>query len=130
MAGDWLKVEKRTPRKYEILTIAEVCGVSVGDAFLAWFQLWSWFDDETDSGHLPKLSSEKCDFLGGLPGLGRALAECGWVEFTPDGGAIIRNWDRHNGASAKKRLLTSRRAALCRARSAQEVRNAGSVTGA
>ena len=127
MAGDWIKVEKRTPRKYEILTIAEVCGVSVGDAFLAWFQLWSWLDEETDSGHLPKLSPQKCDYLGGLPKLGQALAECGWVEFTPDGGAIIHNWDRHNGKSAKKRTLVNRRKVEFREREAERKRNAASV---
>ena len=111
-----------------IREIAEKCRVSEGDAFLGWFRVWCWLDGATATGHLPRLSQKDCDFFGRLPGLGSALAECGWVEFTPDGGAIIRNWERHNGTSAKKRLLTSRRAALCRARSVQEARNAVSVT--
>jgi hypothetical protein len=33
MAGDWMKVEKDTPEKPEIYRIAEILGISQGDAF-------------------------------------------------------------------------------------------------
>ena len=124
MAGDWMKVEKATPDKSEIREIAEKCRVSEGDAFLGWFRVWCWLDGATATGHLPRLSQKDCDFFGRLPGLGQALAECGWIEFYADGSAIVRNWDRHNGDSAKKRALANWRKARFRGRGATVVGNA------
>ena len=128
MAGDWIKVQKATPWKQEIRNIARICGVSRHEAFGAWFDLMSWFDTETATGHLDALTPEECDESGGLPGLGRAMAQVGWLEFLPDGGAIVRNWNKHNSVSAKKRTLTNRRVADCRERAEQRMRNAGGVT--
>ena len=130
MAGDWMKVEKATPNKQKMRSIARICGVSRHEAFGAWFDLMCWFDGETADGHLEKLSPEDCDEIGGLPGLGKAMADVGWLEFTADGGAIVCNWDEHNGASAKKRALTNRRVAMLRVRTAQRTGNADGVTGA
>ena len=128
MAGDWMKVEKATPNKKKMRNIARICGVSRHEAFGAWFDLMCWFDGETADGHVDEHSPEDCDEIGGLPGLGRAMEVVGWLEFTSDGGTIVRNWDEHNGASAKKRGLTNRRVAMLRGRTAQRVCNAGSVT--
>ena len=114
MAGDWLKVAKATIDKPEIRLVARVCGVSMDTAFAAWFRLWSWFDTETEDGHFAALTPEDCDDIGRVRGLGRAFADAGWIEFTAGGGAIVRNWDRYNGVSAKKRALTNRRVAQCR----------------
>ena len=124
MAGDWLKVEKATCDKPEIRCIARMCHVSLGDAFLAWFRLWSWLDGETETGHIGMLTPEDCDDIGRLPGIGRAVAEAGWLEFLPDGSAIVRNWDRHNSESAKKRALVNRRMAAYRGRLAERDRGA------
>jgi len=109
MAGDWIKVEKVTPDKQEIRLIARSCGVSLAEAFTAWFRLWCWLDGETDSGHMNVLTATDCDDLGRLVGLGNALVKVGWIEFFADGGAILINWDRHNGESAKKRALAFER---------------------
>ncbi len=127
MAGDWLKVEKETPEKEEIRHIARTCKVSVDTAFASWFRLWRWFDSATADGHFDFLTPNDCDETGRLPGLGRALSEVGWIEFTEDGGALIHNWDRHNGASAKKRALTNRRKVSFRGRPVERSRNADSV---
>jgi hypothetical protein len=130
MAGDWVKLEKETRHKEEILCIARACGVSRHEAFGAWFDLLCWLDSMTADGHLRALTPEECDGIGGLKGLGKAMADAGWIEFTPEGGAIVINWNRHNGASAKKRALTNRRVAACRGRSAQRTCNAGGGTAA
>ena len=97
-------------------------------AFASWFRLWRWFDSATADGHFDFLTPNDCDETGRLPGLGRALSEVGWIEFTQDGGAIIRNWDRHNGVSAKKRALKNRRMVGWREREEERRRNARSVT--
>lgn len=130
MAGDWMKIETVTPEKPEMKHIARVCQVSLDTAFASWFRLWRWFDSATADGHFTFLTPEDCDDAGQLPGLGRALSEVGWVIFEADGSATISNWNRHNGASAKKRALTNRRVAMLRVRAVQRTGNAGSVTGA
>jgi hypothetical protein len=127
MAGDWIKVEKATPDKSKIQDIAEMCHVSMDTAFVAWFRVWCWLDGETDTGHLERWTPAKCDYTGRVPGLGHALAAVGWVEFTADGGAIIHNWNQHNGVSAKKRTLTNRRKVQWREREAERIRNARDV---
>lgn len=127
MAGDWLKVETVTPDKPEMKHIARVCKVSMDTAFASWFRLWRWFDSVTADGRFAFLTPEDCDEEGKLPGLGRALSEVGWVEFTADGGALVRNWERHNGQSAKKRLMANRRKIALRGRAVERVGNAGSV---
>ena len=127
MAGDWLKVEKATIDKPEIRLVARLCDVSRDAAFAAWFRLWCWFDTETEDGHFPALTPEDCDDIGRLRGLGRACAEAGWIEFAADGGAIIRNWDRHNGVSAKKRALANRRKVQWREHEEERMRNARRV---
>ena len=111
MAGDWIKVEKATPDKPEVGFIARACGVSQADAFLAWFRLWSYLDDQISDGSVRMWTPEDCDRIGRLPGLGNALSSdqgCGWITFHGSG-ATVTNWDRHNGQSAKKRCQTNRR---------------------
>jgi hypothetical protein len=105
----WIKVETHTPDKQEIRHIARSCNVSKADAFSAWFRLWSWFDGETADGHMSFLTMADCDEVAKLPGIGKALAAVQWIEFSDDGGAIIFNWDRHNGESAKKRAVNQKR---------------------
>ena len=120
MAGDWIKVEMNTPDKPELRHIARVCGVSLGEAFIAWFRLWSYFDRETASGDVANLTAADCDDVARLPGIGNALSVnggCGWIVFHATGASIV-NWDRHNGKSAKKRVMTNRRVSRWRERDA------------
>ena len=48
------------------------------------------------------------DDIGELAGLGNALEAVGWITFSASG-AVVSNWDRHNGESAKKRAMKSER---------------------
>ena len=106
----WLKVEENTPAKPEIKKIATDCGVSNEVAFARWFRLWSYLDRTTADGFVPFLTAQGCDEEAGLPGIGKSLESVGWVEFSRQG-ALVVNWDRHNGKSAKERALTARRVA-------------------
>ena len=105
MAGDWIKVEMNTPDKPELRHIARMCGVSLGEAFIAWFRLWSDFDRHTADGEVRFFTSADCDDVAQLPGIGAALSSdggCGWLVFHANG-MTVTHWDWHNGKSAKNR---------------------------
>jgi len=104
----WLKVETVTPDKPEIFTIANHCGCTIGDAFLAWFRFYAWADTVTDDGFVKFLCPKMADSRGGLTGLGDALQDVGWITYS-QGGAQIHNYERHNGKSAKKRFMDCER---------------------
>ncbi len=104
----WIKVETHTPDKAEIRHIARRCHCTKAEAFLAFFRLFVWLDEQTDDGHVEFFTPEDADDLAGLPGFGDALQEVRWITFSP-GGAVVSNWDRHNGQSAKRRCMDAER---------------------
>jgi hypothetical protein len=104
----WMKVEVTTPDKPEIRAAARLCGTTRANAFLAFFVLWSYFDQHTATGFLPGLTLADLDDLSGFKGFGKAMQQVGWI--TEDGrGITVSNWDRHNGKSAKARAQTMKR---------------------
>lgn len=108
MAGDWIKVEKLTPDKPELMAVARECGCSPGDAFAAWFRLWAYFDSATEDGTVRFMSASDADRLGTLSGLGSAMERTGWLRFDAEGCHVAR-WSRHNGQSAKRRAVDAER---------------------
>lgn len=115
MAGDWIKMEKCTPDKPEVRTVARMCSVSPGEAFLALFRVWSWADSATEDGHLVGTTQDDVDEIARLPRCGEAMEEVGWMRFSASG-AEIGNWTYHNGLTAKARALKGRRQQRWRSR--------------
>jgi len=105
--SNWIAVQKHTPRKPMIRHIARHCKCSRGDAFLAWFLLWSFFDEQTADGFIPFYTKDDADEEAGLDGIGEAL-DGKWLIFDKTGCMIVK-WDRHNGKSAKRRALDAER---------------------
>ena len=116
----WIKIETHTPEKNELRHIARRCGCTKAEAFLAFFRLFAWLDEETDDGHVEFFTMQDADEIGGLSGFGEALQEVRWLTFSPRG-AVVSNWDRHNGQSAKRRCLTAERNRRLRERDAEGV---------
>jgi hypothetical protein len=109
MGADWIKVSKDTPKKPELAIMAQKLNISLGDAFLEWFNAYSWADSITANGAIPFLSLVDGDRLSGcLSGTFAALAskEVGWI-LEKTRGFSFRKWDRHNGECAKRRALDS-----------------------
>jgi hypothetical protein len=104
----WIKVMKGTPNKPAMAEIRRWCNCTKAEAFLAFFELYCYFDDVTADGFIPFFRKEDAVERGGLPGLGDALEAVGWMTFHPDGARVI-GWEKHNGKSAKARLLNSER---------------------
>jgi hypothetical protein len=106
--AEWIKLEKNTPDKPEVSAVARWCNVSHGDAFTAIVRLLIWADGNTEDGFVRFLSASDADRIGNLCGLGEALIKTGWLH-VEDNGATFQNWNRHNGTSAKRRMLDSER---------------------
>jgi hypothetical protein len=114
----WIKVETHTPDKAEIRQIARLCHCSKAEAFLAFFRVYVWLDEQTEDGHVDFFTPDDADEIGGLPGLGEALETVRWVTFSA-AGAVVANWNRHNGKSAKRRCLDAERKRNVRMQSGQ-----------
>jgi hypothetical protein len=112
-SGHWIKILKGTPNKPAMAEIRRWCECTKAEAFLAFFELYSYFDDVTADGFIPFFRKEDADERGGLSDLGNALEAIGWITFHPEGARVI-DWEKHNGKSAKKRLLDSERQNRCR----------------
>ena len=124
MSMDWLKICKDTIGKPEIGLLAERMNVKVEEAFGHWFRLMCWADSNTANGVLPNMTLQAVARLAGVPeAVTMTLADpvIGWMlqhhptESGKPGGVVFRNWDRHNGTSAKRRAEGARRAAKSRA---------------
>ncbi len=103
----WIKVGVDTPYKTAIRNMARDCNCSRGDAFLAWFDLYAWLDENTADGRIETDHGE-LDRKAGLPGAAASLERSGWLSFTGSM-CTITNWDEHNGQNAKRRAMDARR---------------------
>ena len=111
----WIKVETHTPDKAELRQIARLCHCTKAEAFLAFFRVFVWLDEQTENGQVDYFTPEDADEIGGLPGLGTALESVRWITFSASG-AVVANWERHNGKSAKKRIIEAERSRRYRER--------------
>jgi hypothetical protein len=109
----WIKVMKGTPNKPAMAEIRRWCDCSKAEAFLAFFELYCYFDDVSADGHIPFFNKLDVDERGGRDNLGDALEAVGWMTFNDEGAWVI-GWEKHNGKSAKKRMLNSESHNRCR----------------
>lgn len=106
--ADWIKVEKATPTKPRVLALADLLNVTPDDALGKCVRLWMWFDSNTSDGNAPRVTRPLLDRALSAPGLCCALEKLGWIRFTKRA-AIMPGFLRHNGDSAKNRLLAAER---------------------
>jgi hypothetical protein len=103
----WIKISVDTPNKPAIRNAARDCGCSQGDAFIAFFRLYSWLDEQTADGML-YTDRQEVDAVARLPGFAASLERSGWLAFSGDTCQVI-NWNQHNGQSAKRRAQEAKR---------------------
>jgi hypothetical protein len=115
MAGDWIKVEKVTPRKPEVLRVASRLGIHPDHAYGLCFRFWCWCDDNLNSCNAIGVTDVMLDALLDRDGIATALIEVGWLQVR-NGSLVIPNFDRHLSESAKKRGLSAKRTADSRSR--------------
>lgn len=106
--AEWIKVEKATARKPEVLRLADLLGVHPDHAFGLCVRFWFWCDDNLSTGHAPGVTNVTLDAAFGHPGFATALITVGWLRVR-DGSLEVPNFDRHLSASAKSRALSGER---------------------
>jgi len=108
MAGDWIKVEKCTARKPEVLRVADILGIHPDHAFALCVRFWFWCDDNLTTGHAPSVTNVTLDSVFGHAGFVNSLIEVGWLRVR-EGSLEVPNFDRHLSESAKNRALSGER---------------------
>ena len=108
MAGDWIKAEKATRHKPEVLRISELLEIHPAHAFGLCMTFWFWCDDQLETCHAKNVTSVTLDHVVGHVGFATALLEVGWL-LVRNGSLVIPNFDRHLSDSAKKRALSGER---------------------
>jgi hypothetical protein len=110
MAGNWIKFDTSTSDKPEVWAIAESLGIDPDAVVGKLLRVWAWFDDQTEKGNAPIVTRALLDRKVGVTGFVTAMVSAGWMVET-DGLLTLPNFDRHNGQTAKNRVLTAKRVA-------------------
>lgn len=131
MAGNWIKFDTSTSDKPEVWAIAESLGIDPDAVVGKLLRVWAWFDDQTEKGNAPIVTRALLDRKVGVTGFVTAMVAAGWMVET-DGLLTLPNFDRHNGQTAKNRVLTAKRVATHKKGNAEgnAKGNAAIVTGA
>lgn len=110
MATDWIKIEKTTPRKSEVLRIATILGIHPDHAFGLCFRFWTWCDDNMLTANAGGVSLALVDSLVDRNGFCDAMVKVGWLKPTGETFEVTK-FERHLSKSAKSRGLTAKRVA-------------------
>lgn len=110
----WIKVRSDLHEQREVLIIARELAIPPLHAAGAMMRLWAWADNQTSDGSIPGVAAAEIDTLVNLPGFAAAVQKAGWLALDTNG-VIIPNYTRHNGKSAKRRMLDAERQAHHRA---------------
>ncbi|WP_434590138.1 hypothetical protein J3Q09_17655 [Pseudomonas sp. R4-83] len=127
MAGDWIKFELTTLDKPEVCQIADFANIDPDAVVGKLMRVWGWFDQQTENGNAPSVSKKLLDRLVGVNDFCEFMKLVDWM-IEADGVISLPHFDRHNGKTAKNRLLTAKRVANHKASNAKG--NAASVSGA
>jgi hypothetical protein len=124
MAGDWIKLQKDTPDKPEILAMSSRLGIDSDAVVGKLVRIWSWFDTHTTSGNASCVTYSFLDRLAGVTGFAEQMALVGWLE--QNGHDLkLSNFGYHNGDTAKTRALGKNRVEKSRSNAPS---NANTVT--
>ena len=126
MAGDWIKLQKDTPDKPEVLAMAARLNLDPDAVVGKLIRVWSWFDTHTTNGNASCVTFALLDRITCVTGFAEQMALVGWLE-QKGHDLTLPNFAYHNGETAKKRALTKNRVEKSRTYVNPEC-NASSVT--
>lgn len=108
MAGDWIKVEKITPEKPEVVRMAALLKRDSDEIFGKLFKIWAWADDQSVDGSALQIDENFIDKKAGRKGFAKAMRAVGWL-LGESGSLTFPGFDRHNGETAKTRATVKNR---------------------
>lgn len=110
MAGEWLKFEKATLDKPEVLAIAAALDCDPDLVVGKLIRMWTWFDTHTEKGNASGVTPALLDSILRVTGFANEVQKVGWLNIH-EYGIELPNFDRHCGETAKTRALTAKRVA-------------------
>lgn len=119
MAGDWIKMRGNLWDDPRVTRLCDLTDQSEAAVVGALYWLWATADQHTENGTMPGLTLRQIDRKTGVPGIGQALCDIGWLADHPEGVRILK-FEEHNGSSAKRRATDAQRKANVRNVSASE----------
>lgn len=119
MAGDWIKMRTNLRTHPKVVRISSALQCDALRTIGALWAVWSIADEhaavQDGAGHLDGYSLSDMSSVIGFTGFAEQMAACGWVdecdEHAQNGGKclIFKDFDTHNGKSAKSRAEDSER---------------------
>ena len=113
MAGDWIKVEKATARKIEVVKLSSILGIHPDHGFGLCIRFWQWCDDQLVDQWISGMTPDMIDITMGHVGFASALTQVGWLKDS-HGILSIPHFDRHLSKSAKIRADATLRKSVSR----------------
>lgn len=114
MAGDWIKMGtglRSHPKTVRIMSALQADRLRVVGALHA---VWCVFDQHSPDGFLAGYTPEVMDSEIGWAGFSAAMMAVGWLNATSEG-LSVPEYQEHNGPTAKRRALDTKRKSDIRA---------------
>jgi hypothetical protein len=115
MAGDWIKMRVDLHDDPAVIALSHALKLDEFAVVGRLHKLWAWGDRHMVDGYAAGVSAQWIDRYVGCKGFARRLLAVGWLE-RADGGIAFPRFDRHNGESAKQRVVATERKRNLRAR--------------
>jgi hypothetical protein len=115
MAGDWIKMRVDLHDDPAVIALSHALKLDEFAVVGRLHKLWAWGDRHMLDGYASKVSAQWIDRYVGCNGFARRMQAVGWLERI-DGGIAFPRFDRHNGESAKLRVVSTERKRHLRAR--------------
>lgn len=109
----WIKVRNDLATDPAVLTVSDLLDISETRVIGCCVALWSYADVHTIDGKC-RITPRVLDRMVDQPGFAEALAKAGWLAIGDDGMVSIPKFEKHNGASAKRRAMNQQAKALSR----------------
>lgn len=108
MADEWIKMRTNLGNDPAVIAIGTALKMEEDEVVGKLHRLWSWADEHTSDGFVPRVSGTWIDRFIGRKGFASAMSDVNWLDVEPDG-IVFPHFERHNGTSAKSRALDRRR---------------------
>ena len=109
MAKNWIKWPKGLTRKAKVLQIAGKLGVTRWQAAALCMEVWEWFDEYAENGHVPGVTIVTLASLPGHAGVAKAMADVGWILESGEGVAVPDLFRQHGDSATRRRSRLGRK---------------------